>query len=245
MLHVECRIHGRLNELLPPSQRWKTRSLRLKQAVSLQQLLIPLRIPHPEVDLAFVNGESVSLSRQVVDGDHIHFYPDLGDIADESVVPLRTRPLPRAHFILDVHLGRLARRMRLLGLDTWYRTQMDDRAIIRLARLQSRMILTRDRGLLQQPDVTHGYYVRATRPEVQLHEVLARFEPWPWLVPFSRCTRCNGLIERLSPDEARRQVRPRLYRAFEVFFRCGRCGQVYWQGSHYERLRDYIGQLGV
>ncbi|MFC6671349.1 Mut7-C RNAse domain-containing protein [Marinobacterium aestuariivivens] len=243
MIQVECRCHGRLNELLPPSQRGRARLMRLKQAVSLQQLLIPLRIPHPEVDLALINGVPVALSCQVQDGDHLHLYPDIGDIDDPAIIPLRRRPLQRARFILDVHLGRLARRMRLLGLDTWYRNHMDDRPIIRLARLQSRMILTRDRGLLQQPDVSHGYYVRATHPEKQLREVLARFEAWPWLAPFSRCTRCNSLIERLSPEEVQRRVRPRLSREFDTFFRCTGCDQLYWQGSHYDRLRAYVDQL--
>ncbi|NVK40869.1 MAG: twitching motility protein PilT [Oceanospirillaceae bacterium] len=244
MIEVQCRCHGRLNELLPPSQRWRPRTMRLKQVVSLQQLLIPLRIPHPEVDLALINGESVSLSRNVSDGDHLHLYPDIGDVDDPGLIPLRSRPLQRPRFILDVHLGRLARRLRLLGLDTWYRNQMDDRPIIRLARLQGRTILTRDRGLLQQPDVTHGYYVRATSPERQLHEFLARFEPWPWIQPFSRCMRCNGLIERLSPADVRRQVPPRLAREFDVFFHCRQCDQLYWQGSHYDRLRQYIDRLG-
>jgi len=244
MIQVQCRCHGRLNELLPPSRRWRPRALHLKQVISLQQLLIPLRIPHPEVDLALINGESVPLSRNIRDGDQVHLYPAIGDVDDAALIPLRARPLQRSRFILDVHLGRLARRMRLLGLDTWYRNQMDDRPIIRLARLQGRMILTRDRGLLQQPDVTHGYYVRATNPEQQLQEVLARFEPWPWLNPFSRCMRCNGLIERLSPDEILRQVPPRLAREFDVFFHCRQCEQLYWQGSHYDRLRQYIDRLG-
>lgn len=243
MIHLECRCHGRLIELLPPSLRGRSRRVRLKQALSLQQLLIPLRIPHPEVDLAMVNGVSVALSHLVEDGDRIHFYPDLGDIVTREIVPLRARPLPRSRFILDVHLGRLARRLRLLGLDCWYKSQMEDRAIVRLAQLQERMILTRDRGLLQRVEVSHGYYVRAIRPEAQLHEVLARFEPGPWLRPFSRCMRCNGLIETLPRDEVLRRLKPELVQAFTVFYRCINCRQLYWQGSHYEQLRAYVDQL--
>ncbi|GGO86677.1 hypothetical protein GCM10011348_38050 [Marinobacterium nitratireducens] len=245
MIEVQCQCHGRLNELLPPSRRHRPFTHRLKQVMSLQQLLIPLRVPHPEVDLALINGDSVPLSRNIRNGDRIHLYPDTGDLDDPSLVLLRARPLQRPRFILDVHLGRLARRLRLLGLDTWYRNHMDDRPIIRLARLQGRTILTRDRGLLQQPEVTHGYYMRATSPDRQLHEFLARFEPWPWLNPFSRCSRCNGLIERLPESEVRRRVPPRLYLEFRDFFRCSCCDQIYWQGSHYERLRRYIDRLGV
>ncbi|WP_020680657.1 Mut7-C RNAse domain-containing protein [Marinobacterium rhizophilum] len=243
MIQVQCRCHGRLNELLPPSQRWRVRTMHLKQEITLQQLLIPLHIPHPEVDLVMVNGAPARLDYCVRHGDQIHIYPDIGDIDDAAIVPLRVRPLPRARFILDVHLGRLARRLRLLGLDCWYRSQMDDRAIVRLARIQERVILTRDRGLLQRVEVSHGYYVRAIRPEAQLREVLARFEPGPWLRPLSRCMRCNGLIETMSGEEVQRLSRPDLEREFSVIYRCVGCHQLYWQGSHYEQLRKYVDQL--
>lgn len=239
MIHIECHCHGRLRELLPQAHRG-CRRLALKQRLTLYELLAMLRIPHPEVDLALCNGRSVGLQQRIGDRDRLHLYSSTSGLVESGPLQrLRTRPLRLPRFILDVHLARLARRLRLLGLDCWYQPGSADEEIIRLALAQRRTILTRDRGLLHQPAVQHGYYVRATEPTRQLQEVLSRFELYPQLAPFSRCTLCNGLIEAVDKERVRSQVKPQVYRLFEEFFRCGDCGQVYWQGSHYERmLRD-------
>jgi uncharacterized protein len=106
------------------------------------------------------------------------------------------RPEPLAlRFVLDVHLGRLAELLRLVGFDTPYANNLDDEDLAALAVSGPRWLLTRDRGLLMRRESTHGYLVRATDPRRQLAEVARRFALADVLAPFTRCARCNGLLE--------------------------------------------------
>jgi len=236
MIHLTSRCYGRLNELLPPCQRHCEQQWRLRHQVTVKTLLSQLRLPHPEIDLVLCNGACVNLQHRVRDCDHYHIYPDAQAMDLPDLIRLRARPHRVPRFVLDVHLAGLARKMRWLGLDCWYEDGAADEFIIRKALAECRTILTRDRALLQQPAVEHGYYVRSLRREAQLHEVLSRFDLRPWLAPFSRCIRCNGLIETVQRREVRSRVDPQIYRVFDRFFRCDSCQQIYWQGSHYERM---------
>jgi len=243
MIHITSRCYGRLNELLPPMLRHREQHLRLKQQVTLKTLLGQLRLTHPEVDLVFCNGEPVTLQHRIHDRDHLHIYPDADGTALPELIRLRPVPLAEPRFVLDVHLAGLARKMRWLGLDCWCEDGAADDLIIRKALAECRTILTRDRALLQQPSVQHGYYVRALRREAQLKEVLSRFDLRPWLAPFSRCIRCNGLIEIVQRADVKAVLDPQIYRVFDRFFRCDSCQQIYWQGSHYERMVQNLARI--
>jgi len=240
MIHITSRCYGRLNELLPYGQRHCEHRLRLKQQLTVQALLYQLRLPHPEVDLVLCNGESVTLQHRLCDRDRFHIYPDAEGIDQPSLIRLRPPPYHVPRFVLDVHLAGLARKMRWLGLDCWYQDGAPDPLIIEKALAEQRTILTRDRGLLQQPAVTHGYYVRTLSCEAQLQEVLTRFSLHAWLNPFSRCIRCNGMIESVKRSDVKQKVKPQIYQMFDRFFRCDSCRQIYWQGSHYERMVESL-----
>ena len=137
-------------------------------------------------------------------------------------------------FLLDVHLGTLARRMRLLGIDTAYRNDVDDDALIEQARCQRRLLLTQDRGLLRRRALWAGAYVRGARPPDQLSDVLERFTPA--LAPFTRCTTCNGEVDPVSKQQVAHQLRPGTRRCYQSYARCRCCGQVYWHGAHGRHL---------
>jgi uncharacterized protein with PIN domain len=101
-------------------------------------------------------------------------------------------------------------------------------------------VLTKDRGLLKRSLVTRGYCVRAADPKQQIREVLERFDLAGAVAPFTRCLRCNGL---LAPVEKRAIVdrlphRTREY--YDEFYQCAACGQVYWPGSHYDHMQDFV-----
>ncbi|MDF3291381.1 Mut7-C RNAse domain-containing protein [Streptomyces silvisoli] len=146
----------------------------------------------------------------------------------------RPQRVADARFVLDVHLGALARRLRLVGLDTAYRNDMDDDALITQANGQGRVLLTQDRGLLFRRSLWCGAFVRGSRPDAQLADVLHRFAPT--LAPWTRCMACNGGLEPVSKDEVVHLLQPGTRRTYDAFVRCRECGQVYWHGAHHGRL---------
>jgi uncharacterized protein with PIN domain len=146
----------------------------------------------------------------------------------------RPQPLARAAFVLDVHLGALSRRMRLLGLDVAYRNDADDDELVEQANREDRLLLTQDRGLLCRRALAHGAYVRGSGPAEQIADVLDRFRPRT--APFTRCVRCNGLLDDVAKSAVASQLEPGTLRSYERFRRCTACGAVYWRGAHAARL---------
>ena len=160
----------------------------------------------------------------------------------ESVrVAAVTRPqrVPDPRFVLDVHLGTLARRLRLLGIDTAYANDRDDDTLVEEANAGHRVLLTKDRGLLRRRKLWLGAYVRGDEPDDQLRDVLDRFAP-P-LTPWTRCTGCNGTLGPVPKTEVERLLEPGTRRTYDSFARCGACGRVYWRGAHGGRLAAIVG----
>lgn len=158
---------------------------------------------------------------------------------NDFLTRVRSRPLEPIRFLADVHLGKLARRLRLAGLDTAYDPEADDAALADLAARQGRILLTRDIGLLMRRSVTHGYFIRETHAQRQLVEVLRRFGPLD-LRPFSRCLRCNDLLHEVAKSAVTTSLLPRTREHYHHFEMCSGCGAVYWKGSHWTRLKQAI-----
>jgi len=200
-------------------------------------------VPHTEVDLILVNGNSVSFDHHLQPGDQISVYPVFETLDISDVTHLRPRPLRKPKFVLDVHLGRLARYLRLAGFDTVYENSLGDREIIDIACSQKRIILTRDLGILKNDSVTHGYFVRSDDPRTQIQEVVTYFSLHKLARPFSRCTRCNGKVKRISRMEAEPRVSKRTFRFYRRFYCCTSCGKIYWEGSHVGRMQKFLREL--
>lgn len=184
-------------------------------------------VPLPEVGALRVGGRPVPAS----------YRPRAGDVADVDPVA-RPQPLDAVGFLLDVHLGALARRLRVLGVDTAYSNSADDDELIRLADEQDRMLLTQDRRLLHRRALRHGAFVRGSRPDEQLHDVLDRFEP-P-LAPWTRCTACNAMLSPVAKRDVEHLLEPGTRRTYDDFARCPSCGRVYWRGAHARRLNELV-----
>ncbi len=158
-------------------------------------------------------------------------------------------PVPRpqtvpgwdGRFLLDIHLGTLARRLRILGLDTAHPDEAGDPALVERANDERRLLLTQDRGLLKRRALWAGAHVRGSRPDDQLADVLDRFAPR--LRPWTRCTACNGEVEEVDRDEVAAAVAPGTLRHQDRFRRCRRCGRVYWRGAHARRLDRIVGRF--
>lgn len=146
-------------------------------------------------------------------------------------------------FIADVHLGKLARWLRMLGFDTLYRNDYDDPEIVAIASREGRTILTRDLGIMKRRAVTHGYHVQSTKPQAQLHEVLTKYQLYTQIQPFHRCIVCNGLLQAVDKATIRDQLEPKTIRYYQAFFQCEQCRRIYWRGSHFERMTTFINEL--
>jgi uncharacterized protein with PIN domain len=156
---------------------------------------------------------------------------------------LNPQPPEPASFVLDVHLGKLARRLRLLGFDACYRNDFDDATIIAVAARDGRIILTRDRGILKHRRVSHGYLVRSACVERQLHEVMRRYDLYGRIRLWVRCMVCNGLTVRVDKAEVLDRLKPRTRQYYDDFHRCTGCDRLYWQGSHYTRITDWFDEF--
>jgi hypothetical protein len=158
-------------------------------------------------------------------------------------VKLREAPLREPKFICDVHLGALARLLRLAGFDTLYQNDYRDERIVRIALRDNRCVLTRDRGILKRKAVTHGYCVRSAKPGEQAREVFRRFDLRAAVEPFSRCIVCNGTIGRAHKEDVFPALPEKTRECYDEFYKCASCGRVYWQGSHFAKLRKMVDDL--
>ena len=240
---VCLRFYAELNDHLPRDQRHKTLEKRFFVAGPVKDIIESFGVPHTEIELIVANGESVPFSYVVHDGDRIAVYPmfESFDVAPE--LKLRRDPLREPRFVLDVHLGRLAAYLRMLGFDAMYANSSGDPELVRVSSEQRRILLTRDRGLLMHRDVTHGYLVRHTNGRCQLAEVVARFDLVRSIQPFTRCMACNGVLVAVTREQALPSLPPRIAASCQEFLRCPRCGRTYWQGSHYRRMERWITDL--
>ncbi|HXX90856.1 MAG TPA: Mut7-C RNAse domain-containing protein [Acidimicrobiales bacterium] len=237
---VEVRLYAELGDLVPPDRRGGPIPVEVAAGTTVKDLAESLGVPHTEIDVILVNGASVGFAHRVADGDRVSLYPTFEGIDVSGLQLLRPRPLRRTRFVLDVHLGRLARDLRLLGFDVIWRNDATDDELARVSVTQGRVLLTRDRGLLKRAVVTRGYLVRGTDRLGQVVEVLRRFDLFDAAVPFARCLECNGLLAPVSEDEVAALLPPRIRREQHDFRRCGGCGRVYWPGSHYDRLAAFV-----
>ena len=245
---INIRFHKELNDFLRPEQRSKTISHDLKQPGSIKDLIESIGVPHTEIDLIIINGVSVDFDYLIQSGDQIKLYPILKLSESESldISPLnhcQPEPLHTPRFVLDVHLGRLAAYLRMLGFDTLYRNDYDDPTLANISTDEHRTLLTCDRQLLMRKQITHGYFVRARQPREQLLEILAHFDLYDEQKPFARCIHCNGKIKPVDKQEIEGQLLAKTKKYYNNFFQCKECKKIYWKGSHYLKMQAMINHI--
>ncbi|NJC94731.1 MAG: twitching motility protein PilT [Anaerolineales bacterium] len=228
MSEATFHFHGRLNDFLKRDQRDKAIVIAFRGQQSIKHLAESLGAPHPEIGRVQVNGREGSVNDITQDGDRVELHP----IADGC--PIEPR------FLLDCHLGRLASLLRMLGFDCLYQNDYDDAQIAEIAGQEERILLTRDRRLLMRKVIRHGYCLRSLDSLEQLTEVLERFKLSGATQPFHRCIRCNHPLEPVEKEAIIERLEPltRLY--FDEFHICPACGQIYWKGSHYEKMLKLV-----
>ncbi len=241
--NVSIRFYAELNDHLTAHQQYRTLEKPLLMPTNAKDVIESFGVPHTEVDLILVNGASAGFDQLVSAGDRVAVYPVFESLDITPEVRIRPEPLRETRFVLDIHLGRLAAYLRMLGFDTWYQSCASDRRLAGISAAEHRILLTRDRGLLKRSMVTHGYWVRNTESRRQVPEILARFDLYGAIRPFSRCMACNALLQEAVKDDVRNLVPQRAAKLHNEFRRCPNCGRVFWQGSHYRRMQSWIRDL--
>jgi uncharacterized protein with PIN domain len=237
------RFYEELNDFLPAGKRKQQFLYEFNNNPSVKDLIEAIGIPHVEVDMVLINGNSVDFSCKVKDKDIVSVYPVFESLDISPVTHLRERPLRNLKFILDVHLGKLAKYLRLLGFDIYIDKAFNDNDIVKLSKSERRVILTRDKGLLKNKIVTHGYWIRSQKPVEQLNEVIIRFDLRKSIHLYTRCLKCNGLIEDVSKEEISGHLLPKTRKYYHKFKRCTDCKNIYWEGSHFLRMKNFIENI--
>jgi len=238
---VRLHVHGDLDFFLPSSTHGGRVERRLSEKTSVKDVIESCGIPHPEVDLILVNGNAVDFAYAVTVDAEIELYPRGKQSSNFREKRLQASTIRK--FVADEHLGKLVRDLRLLGIDVVYDPAAEDRQLVRIASRDNRGLLTRDRRLLMHAGVQHGYYLRSQNPLEQTIEVLRRFDLGSMLSPFSRCLRCNALLEPTEKEKITAQLEPLTKIYYDEFRRCTGCGQVYWSGSHFTKLQKRLEQI--
>jgi uncharacterized protein with PIN domain len=144
-------------------------------------------------------------------------------------------------FVADAMLGTLAKWLRILGYDALFDTSLNDNELVRLARAEDRVLLTRDHELAQRRGV-QTLLIHDEELDGQIHQVLADLDLEP-AQAFSRCPVCNEPLEPLDPQAARARVPAYVARTQRTFKICPVCQRVYWRGTHWQRMEKRLEKL--
>lgn len=240
---AQFRFYEELNDFLPIEYRKRSIDYRFKGNPAVKDPIEALGVPHTEVDLIIANGVSVGLTYRLQQNDRIAVYPVFESFDISPIVKLRDKPLREPSFVVDVHLGKLSRLLRMLGFNAKYRNDFKDSEIVDISVSESRIILTRDRRLLFAKVITHGYWIRSVQAEAQLQEVLKRFDLFSKIKTFHRCLVCNGIIQPVAKDSIAHLLEPKTRTYYNDFSHCQECGKIYWKGSHVDHMNKTVSRL--
>lgn len=248
MKKILIRFYEELNDFIPERMRKRDVEFCFDQERSVKNLIESFGVPHTEVDLILANGVSVTFDYLVEDGDRFSIYPMFETLPVKDVTRLRPEPLRNPRFICDVHLGKLAKRLRLLGFDTIFESGTDDIKLIEISNNETRLLLTRDRQLLMHKTVTRGMFVHEKETDKQVTEILERLSLRDECRPFTRCMVCNGNLESVSFDDTtfeliRESIPAKVLEWCRDYATCLSCGKIYWRGSHYWKLKEWLDHI--
>jgi uncharacterized protein with PIN domain len=245
MGEVLISLLAELNDFLPQSKRGSLLSFTMKSQTSIKHVVESLGIPHTEIGQIIINEVSVTANYIVRSGDFAAVYPfspehdQISKLFNEDKLSLEPQ------FILDNHLGKLATYLRIFGFDSLYDNDFQDTELAILAEQEKRILITRDRQLLMRKQIHWGYWVRSKYPEEQLREVIRKFRLLDLVTPFHRCLKCNTKLQRIQKEDIFERLEPLTQKYFEEFHICPGCDQIYWKGSHYERMQRLIERVAL
>ncbi|MHC1719277.1 MAG: Mut7-C RNAse domain-containing protein [Clostridiaceae bacterium] len=243
MNSVSIRFYGELNDFLRLNQRYIAFTHFFNGQPSVKDLIESLGVPHPEVDMILIDGESADFSRKLLGDEIVSVYPLFSSLDVSAVTRVRPAELSEFRFILDVHLGKLASYLRMVGFDTLYSNDASDDKLADISAAEDRILLSFDRVLLKRSSVAYGYCVRSRDPAMQLIEVLKHFDLFGCIHPFERCMRCNGILRPIPKEDILNRLPKKVRDSLNEFQLCSGCGRIYWKGTHYRRMNDFLNKI--
>ncbi len=240
---VRVRFYGELRIFLLRRFSAAAFSCPVREKTSIKDLVESLGVPHTQIDALFVNGKPVNFSYLIFDKDSIRVYPDASRLRFAAPKKLQPRNPHNPKFIADVHLGKVARILRLLGFDVFLDAALSDTDIINQSLKNKRIILTRDRGILKQRRVRYGYYVKEDSLEEQMRSIIKRYALKDKIKPFTRCSKCNGQLKVVAKQKILAQLPSLTRQYYNEFYRCSGCGKIYWPGTHLPSLLTTLKRI--
>jgi uncharacterized protein with PIN domain len=234
---VEFRFYAELGDFLSPRRRGRSIKLAVAGHQTVKHVVEVLGVPHTEVGLLLINGEPAAMASRLAPGDRVAVLPTLRCLTAAPCGELR-------RFAADSHLGRLARYLRFAGFDTLWDNGWDDANLVAVAGMEGRIVLSRDRALLMHKALLAGCYLRDKEPLAQLSDVASRYALDLCGKQTGRCLECNTPLLSVPKEEVAAQLLPGTLEGFDVFWRCPDCSRVFWQGSHWKRMRAVVDAVG-
>jgi len=213
----------------------------LNERTSVKDLIEACGVPHTEVDRVLVNGKPVDFSYVLDENAGVEVHSVNVTQHNPSGEQLQSRSIKK--FVVDGHLGKLARNLRLLGFDVFYANTAEDRQLLEVMQGEARALITRDQRLLMHSIVEHGYCPRSGDGGEQTIEVLRRFDLEKAIEPFTRCLDCNARLETVEKNKVIDRLEPLTKVYYENFRRCLGCGKIFWGGSHFDKLRGRVESM--
>jgi len=234
-------FHGDLVQLL--RRRWRGPQpivLALTRRTSIKDQVEAFGLPHTEIGRLLCDGRDIDFSHLVRDQQSFDILPVTVPWDVSRPTLLRPDRLGRPAFLVDATLGRLARSLRMAGLNTLYRPEWPAADLLHRLGRSRRVLLSRNLDLLKRGEVVFGRYVRSEEPAAQLREVLSLFGIHDLSQKLVRCLACNALLQPVSKADILHRLEPLTIRYYHTFHRCPRCERIYWAGSHVARMQTSL-----
>lgn len=237
------RFYEELNDFLPRHRRKTDFEVEIKGKRSIKDMIEALGVPHTEIDLILVKGESVDFTYILQEGDRISVYPVFESLNIGNVSRLRKLPLRKTKFIADINLGHIVKYMRLLGFDVRFDTLLSNRQIIVISRKENRIVLTRSRNLLRFKDITHGIFIHPGTTEEQVRGIIDFLDIMDNVKPFSRCLRCNSPLKTIPNESIIERIPPKTRVLCDEYSYCKPCEKIYWKGTHFTKMKRMVDRI--
>ncbi len=240
---LKIQFHGKLNDFLSGDRKGTYIEHPVQKRRSVKDLIESLGVPHTEVDIIVVNHQSVSFDFILFGGAVLEVYPS-GKTPPLEALIHNAVPIPEPpRFVLDVHLGKLASYMRMLGFDTWYRNDYDDPELAAISSQQQRILITCDKRLLMRKKIILGYFMRSRKPKQQIKELLTHFNLFNYQPTHAFCISCNGIIHAVNKESIQEKLLPLTREHYQTFYQCSDCKKIYWEGSHHTQMQQLIERI--
>lgn len=241
MLHkVQIKLHGSLKDFLPENSNKGIIVAGFDGSPAVKDTIESVGIPHAEIGRIEVNGLPFPYSFRIHENDEISVYPVEWKKSNDKELPLQPKIPESLRFVLDVHLGKLARELRLLGFDSQYKNDLSDEQIIEIGVSGKRIFLTRDVGILKNSKVEYGHWMRSTEMIPQVKEVMEVFGLRNRIQPFSICLKCNGRLLSVEKESVSDELPAKVRENQLQIFQCEKCRQLFWKGTHYDHMINRI-----